>query len=196
MKRSPSIVVSLFTLMILFSTSAQATDGNCRPVFDAMNKMATTPTHVFMTETAAFQSGKTTHSEAIYSGGAIYTNVHGKWIRGSMTSQQMREPEEQNRKDGSAACRFVRNEVVNGQAAAEYSTHSETEDAKSNGHVWISRRTGLPLREELDTGVGGKLGKSIVQSVTSTATFSHPWSDLYAQELDAKQEEKWASHES
>jgi hypothetical protein len=48
---------------------------------------------------------------------------------------------------------------VNGEAAAVYSQHVETENDKMDVQVWISKSKGLPLREELDVDVGGKLGK-------------------------------------
>ena len=70
-----------------------------------------------------------------------------------MTVQQMLEQEKENREHGTATCRYLREEVVGGEAAAVYSAHSENEDVKSDGQVWISKK-GLPLREELDIDIG------------------------------------------
>ena len=74
----------------------------------------------------------------------------------------MLEQEKENREHGKATCRYLREEVVGGEAAAVYSAHSENEDVKSDGQVWISKN-GLPLREELDIDIGdpGKMHHSI-----------------------------------
>jgi hypothetical protein len=53
---------------------------------------------------------------------------------------------------------------MNGEATAEYTTHTETADMKSDTQVWISKSRGLPLRQDVDTDVGGKLGKSHVET--------------------------------
>jgi hypothetical protein len=70
-----------------------------------------------------------------------------------MTTQQMLEQEKENREHGTATCQYLRQESVNGAAAAVYAVHSENEDVKSDGTLWISGK-GLPLREEVDTDVG------------------------------------------
>ncbi len=159
-----SMFITLSTLLLTVSftsTTAQAVDGTCQQVFDAMSKMVTTPTHVYTTEASAFRAGgKPTTNETIYADGAIYTNVNGQWIRSTITPQEMFQQEQENRKQNKATCRYLREESMNGEGAAVYSTHSETQDAKSDAQLWISKSKGLPLREELDIDVGGKLGKS------------------------------------
>ena len=77
-----------------------------------------------------------------------------------MTTEQMLEQERENQKNVSATCSYIRDESVNGQAAVVYSEHSQTEDMKTDGQVWISRSKGLIVRQELDTDVGGTLGKT------------------------------------
>ena len=134
--------------------TAFAADSICQPVFDAMSKVLTTPAHVFITEAAGSRPGdKPRSSEAIYFGGAIYVKVKDKWIRSKMTAQGMIEQEQENRKTGTSACRYLREESVNGETAAVYNVHSENEGVKADGQVWISKK-GLPLRQELDTDVG------------------------------------------
>ena len=135
---------------------------SCQPVIDAMSKVLVTPSHVVSTDGAGAQAGAKPESESIYFGGAIYVKLHDKWIRSKMTVQQMRDQEKENWEHGSTSCRYLREEVVGGEAAAVYSVHSENEDVKSDGQVWISKK-GLPLREELDVDVGdpGKMHKSV-----------------------------------
>jgi hypothetical protein len=49
--------------------------------------------------------------------------------------------------------------MVGTEAAVLYSMHTESEDAKEDGQIWISNNTGLPLREEQDIDVRGAAGK-------------------------------------
>lgn len=147
----------------LLSATAFAADSGCQPVFDALSKVLTTPTHVFNTEAAGSRpGGKPRNGEAIYFGGAIYVKANDKWIRSKMTAQDMIQQEQENRKTGTATCRYLRDESVNGETAAVYSVQSENEVVKSEGQLWISRK-GLPLREDLDTDVGdpNKVHRSI-----------------------------------
>jgi hypothetical protein len=158
--RLSAVLAVGFACTIACTTAVAANDNGCQPVFDAMSKMFSTPTHIYMTETAEFHPGKTTAHEVIYAGGTIYNNMQGKWIRSSMTVQQMMDQERENRKQATYTCRSIGEEMVNGQPASKYASHSETEDVKSDSQIWISRRSGLPLRLELDSDVGGSLGKS------------------------------------
>jgi hypothetical protein len=43
-------------------------------------------------------------------------------------------------------CAHVRDEAIDGVAAAVYSEHAETEDGKSDAHTWISKNQGLILK--------------------------------------------------
>lgn len=152
---------ALLVAGLLISNPAWALDSSCQALFEAMTKMVTTPTHVYTTETAAFRSdGRPTTNETIYAGGAIYAKVNGKWIRSTITPHDMVRQEQDNRKNAKDTCRYLHDESVSGEPAAVYSTHSESQDVKSDAQLWISKSKGLPLREELDMDVGGKLGKS------------------------------------
>ena len=135
------------------SAPAFASDSGCQPVFDALSKVLATPAHLYTTEPSSSHPGNTPRSgELIYFGGAIYVKASGKWIRSTMTAQQMLEQEKENREHGTATCHYLRQESVSGEVAAVYSVHSENNDIKSDGTLWISKK-GLPLREELDIDV-------------------------------------------
>lgn len=129
----------------------------CQPVDDAMKKIYTTPTHVSTTMMLAGQPVKT---ELIYAGGVIYENVHGKWARSQVTLQLVMKMEDENRRNSKTSCRYLRDESVNGEAAALYSTHAERVDMgiKSDGQIWISKSKSLVLRheEDIDDGFGKK----------------------------------------
>jgi hypothetical protein len=64
---------------------------------------------------------------------------------------------------------------MNGEAVAVYSTHSETQDVKSDAQLWISKSKGVPLREELRIDVGGKLGKSHYSMRYEYGNVQPPW---------------------
>ena len=145
---------------IILSPLAQAADSACQALADVGRKVLTTPTHIYTTRTNAFRSGgKPTTSETIYAGGAIYVRLNHRWTRSTIKPQDMLQHKKENQNDTKITCRYLREESVNGEAAAVYSRHVETENDKMDVQVWISKSKGLPLREELDVDVGGKLGK-------------------------------------
>jgi hypothetical protein len=138
-----------------------AAQGNCKPVFDALSKVTTTSTHIYVTMNAVPNGGdKPRTIETIYAAGAIYTRVRGKWTRSPVTPQQVAKQEQENRQHSNFTCWYVRDELVNGETAGLYRTHAETADQKSDGQIWISKTRGLPLRQEMDIDTGGKAGKN------------------------------------
>jgi hypothetical protein len=152
--------IPALTLVAALSFSTPALADDCQTMFDAATKLLTVPVHSYTTETA---SGKPRTSEAIYINGAIYINVKGKWIRSKATTQDMLKQEQENIRNAKTTCRHVRDESVNGEAAALYVAHSENEEVKSDAQTWISKSKGLPLRteEDIDTGGGDKRHMSI-----------------------------------
>jgi len=152
MFRNACFICELLVAASMASHYAMAADS-CQPVFDAMSKVLLTHSHIFSTEGAGTRAGAKPQSESIYFGGAIYVKLNDKWIRSKMTVQQMLEQEKENQEHGKATCRYLREEVVGGEAVAVYSVHSENEDVKSDGQLWISKK-GLPLRQEFDIDMG------------------------------------------
>ncbi len=142
---------------------ARAMDATCKPVLDAMAKRLATPSHAYATEVGA-HGGKPETKESIYAGGAIYIQYKGKWIRSPISIQEMRKQEEENVRNAKAmTCRYLRDETVNGEAASVYHSQAETAGGKSDATLWVSKRTGLPLRSEnnIDTGDGDKMHMAI-----------------------------------
>ena len=135
--------------------------GNCQTVNAAMDKVITTPTHIYNVTTDVPKDGSkprpedVRNSETVYAGGSTYLKAGGRWIRGRWTAQQVMQKEEENRQNSKYSCRYLRDEQVNGETAVVYSTHSERqdEDIRSDAQVWISKRRGLPLRHEYDMNV-------------------------------------------
>ena len=146
--------IALALLFPLMGATPLAAQADCQAVDNAMNKIYTTSTHLYNT------MGTNMKSEIIYVGGVIYDNVRGKWARSQLTLAQLMKMEEENRRNSKYTCRYLRDEAVNGEAAALYSTHAERQDmgVKSDGQIWISKSKGLPLRheEDIDAGDGRK----------------------------------------
>lgn len=154
---------SNFALPVAFLTialvpSSLAADS-CQPVFDALTKVATTPRHTYSTHTAAFTHGKPRTSETVMAGGKVYIRVNEKWMQSPVSPQEMVEQQRENHAHANGTCQFMRNELVGSEAAAVYSMHNETADGKEDAQVWISKSTGLLLRDEQDVDLGSTRGK-------------------------------------
>jgi hypothetical protein len=152
MRKQSSLMVALTALVAILpiSSLAHAADS-CQPVFDALNKVATTPSHSYTTSTAV-SGGKPTEAETIFANGQKYIRVRGKWMRLPVTSQDVLEQEKEKQQNGKSTCQFLRSESVNGEAAMLYSVHREYEDVKEDGQMWLSKGSGLLLRVEEDFG--------------------------------------------
>lgn len=159
--RASAIALLILTpLAAVRPARAAAVDPACKPMLDSMAKQYSTPVHIYMTQVAAFRGDKPRSTESIFAGGTIYVQVRGKWVRSPMSLEQMRRQREENiRNAKSMSCRYLRDEAVDGEAAAVYSSQSETEDTKSSSTLWVSKRTGLPLKIEIDIDTGGTQGK-------------------------------------
>jgi hypothetical protein len=143
---------AISTLLVILASLAapyvMAADA-CQPVFDALIKVAKTPSHSYTTSTAA-NGGKSAEAETIFASGQKYIWVRGKWMRIPVTAQDVVEQEKEKEERGRATCQFLRNEFVNGEAAMLYAVHREYEEVEENGQMWVSTGTGLLLRVEED----------------------------------------------
>jgi len=150
-------VAALGLLLLLWGMPRVARAQNeCKAAFEANDKLLTTPHHGFTTRSAVSQADKPELMENIFVGGVYYIQHRGKWIKSPMTAEQMKQQQEENRKNAkNVSCKHVRDELVNGEAAAVYKVHSETEDTKSDSLIWISNAKGLILREDEDLDAGG-----------------------------------------
>ena len=57
---------------------------------------------------------------------------------------------------GEHTCSYLRDEIVDGQAAAVYREQYRAKSGSTDAQIWISRASGLLLREEQDGEVTGK----------------------------------------
>ena len=125
------------------SRPAAAQTTACKPVTDAMLKVATTPHHT--------RDGSQ-KNETIVVDNTSYVLFNGAWHKSPMTPQQQLQQERENIKNVKVyECTPLRTESVNGIAAVAYKVHSETPDVgNSDGIVWIAPSLGLPLKTEED----------------------------------------------
>jgi hypothetical protein len=160
-QRLRSIVALTFGFALMGTTPLAAQSG-CQVVDDAMNKVMTVPTHIYNAMSPILSNGSTPrasdtiHNETIYVGGSAYAKVSGKWSRSEWTLQRIMKQEQENRQQSKYTCRYLRDESINGEAAAVYGMHAERSqpEVKSDGQIWISKSKGLPLRHEMEFDAG------------------------------------------
>jgi hypothetical protein len=140
-----------------FIAPAYAADS-CQPVFDALTKVATTPSHSYTTNTTV-NGGKAAEAETVFTNGQKYIRARGKWLRIPVTSQDVLEEEKEKEEKGKSTCQFLRRESANGEGAMLYSIHREYDEVKEDGQMWLSASTGLLLRVEEDVDNRGNKKK-------------------------------------
>jgi hypothetical protein len=159
-------MASLTFALALTGATPLAAQSGCQPVFDALNKVITTPTHIYSTmdtipkNAAKPPADETMYVETIYLGASVYTKFAGTWSLSPVTPQQVMKQEQENRKNSKPTCAYLRDEQVDGETAAVYSIRADTSDRKSAGQVWISKSRALPLRQELDIDTVDKSAKN------------------------------------
>jgi len=135
--------------MTICLTASMRGADSCQPVFDALTKVATTPSHSYTTSTDV-NGGKPTEAETIFANGQKYIRARGKWMRIPVTSQDVVEQEKEKQEHGKSTCKFLGNESVNDDPVMLFSVHREYEEVNEDGKMWVSKSTGLLLRVEED----------------------------------------------
>lgn len=161
---SASIVIVLVLAAVPSRARAQNIPAACRPLVEAERKVITTPYHLYLTEGPARPGDKGRTTEGVSTGGAIYVQVSGKWMRSPLTPKQALAQVDTNLATATAySCTHVGDESMAGTAAAVYTAHTENEGVKTDVRTWVAKGSGLILRteEDLDTGGGNKRHMSI-----------------------------------
>jgi hypothetical protein len=94
-----------------------------------------------------------TQVEMIFVGDKAYTQRNGTWQSMPSSAQDQIETISAARKRAEQTphtCQKVGGEPINGEATALIAMHSETSDAR----IWISDKTGLPLKSEVHLSSG------------------------------------------
>ncbi|MEO7012898.1 MAG: hypothetical protein ABI127_01215 [Dokdonella sp.] len=139
---------------------ARAAAADCTQVMAALQKLALTPNHQYMIQTAGFDK-KPKSSEVIITGTNMYLQVAGKWQSRPYDPQKSAQELAAVSNPPGMTCQAAADETVDGQLASVFRTQQRLEDGDSvDGQIWISKSNGLPLRQTIDMDVGGKFGKS------------------------------------
>lgn len=123
----------------------------CKPLFDAMEKVALTD-HALR----IVRDGKS--SESITAGGVIYIQVRGAWKASPMTAQDMLAQQRENIRTARAYdCTPLGDAMVNGVNAHTYRAHTEAADGDpvSDATIAIAAGSGLPLHTDEDIKSSG-----------------------------------------
>jgi hypothetical protein len=143
---------------LLLGAMTLAAQEECQPVFNALDKVMSTPTRILSTTTAG---GKPKTTETIYADKAIFTSINGKWTRSPASLEKVQQQEKDGRKTTVYACSHVKDEEGSGEASQIYSVSAKpVSGPKTESQFWISKSTGLPLRNEVDVERSGKEAKS------------------------------------
>ena len=158
MLRNYVFILSVLSLLGMGQAVPAHAADSCQPVFDALTKVATTPSHSYTTNTAV-NVGEPAKAETIFANGQKYIRVRGKWMRIPVTSHDVLEQEKEKEEKGKSTCQFLRTESANGEAAKLYSMHREYDDVTEDGQMWVSTSSGLLLRVEEDVDNRGNKKK-------------------------------------
>ncbi len=144
--------------------AAAAPDPSCDPMSQAITKMLRTPNHQYMSQNSAneglMNGGKLRTSESISTEDTSYVKIQDQWRKVPFSRQDMLKQEEESHQNSKETCQFLRDDSSEGDPASVYGAHSEAEGGKSDVQIWISKASGLPLREEIDLDLGSEARKS------------------------------------
>jgi hypothetical protein len=136
------------------SVQTLAADTTCKTVFDAIAKQVMTPNHEYMIQTEGADKSKREQREVINTGTAQYFLVGGEWHSMKETPKETLQRERDNEASSDVACRYLRDESVEGVSTAVFSEHSKTESGESNALIWIAKTNAMPVREQVDMDPG------------------------------------------
>lgn len=142
------------------SFAVAVVDPVCKVVLDANHKTLDTPNHMYTDNLGA--GGKKMGGEMITVNGERYLLMNGKWLKSRMTIADTRAQEEENIKNAKVlSCKQTGVDTVGGEAATVYTEHTENEDTKSDGKIWISKNRGVILKEEIELDSGDPIKEHI-----------------------------------
>ena len=144
--------------------AAIAADASCKPVFDAITRLVKTPNHQFLIQSSDAPGSTPQAGEMIFTGKTTYFLHDGQWQTSTITPEQTLKQDEENRRNSKTSCRAVREESVEGVSATVYTLHSESAVGQSDGLIWISKVSALPLRQKIELAMSGITEKNHVET--------------------------------
>ena len=88
----------------------------------------------------------------------MYVLNRGKWVKSPVSLADLKK--DQDPDSTKATCSHLRDESVNGEAAAVWRQHIVNEMGTIDTDMWISKSRGVVLKSISTTDVGGAMGKS------------------------------------
>jgi hypothetical protein len=159
-RASAAVVARIGTAVGARSFAVSVVDPVCKVVLDANHKTLETANHVYTDNLHG--NGKKVTGEMITVNGERYLLMNGKWMKSRMTVADTRAQEEENIKNAKVlSCKRTGDDTVGGEAATVYTEHTENEDTKSDGRIWISKSRGVILKEEIDLDSGDPIKEHI-----------------------------------
>jgi outer membrane lipoprotein-sorting protein len=142
-----ALTLTAATWLVAVPAAAQ-TAAACQPIFDGMTKQIVTPNHSFI----AMTGGSTMTTESITTGGVMYIQVNGKWMRSPTSPSDLQQLQQQDVKKTTTSCQRLPDETVNGTGTVAMVFHVQNKGpaSTSDGKVWLAKGTGLPIRGEED----------------------------------------------
>lgn len=140
---------------------AEVYDASCQPVKATM--VAMVKTNRYRGAGTITEKGKAYPTGEIYVGDTLYKkDFESNWSRTAVTPQD-RIDARKGLGLTTHGCRAVGNESVNGEAAIVYEANSDMKQPKihTDIKIWISTRSGLPLRMDSE-GAEGDLKTSVL----------------------------------
>lgn len=98
-----------------------------------------------------------TRAEMIFVGDKAYTKLDGAWHSMAYPVQQQVDMLTANKARAAQTphtCQKLSNSPINGEPASLFIMRAETNGKATDARVWISDRTGLPLKSEVHLGSG------------------------------------------
>lgn len=148
----------------IVTPAAIAADASCKPVFDAITRLVKTPNHQFLIQSSDAPGSTPQAGEMIFTGKTTYFLHDGQWQTSTITPEQTLKQDEENRRNSKTSCRAVRKESVEGVSATVYTLHSESAVGQSDGLIWISKVSALPLRQKIELAMNGITEKNHVET--------------------------------
>jgi outer membrane lipoprotein-sorting protein len=156
MRKIPSLlgasIVLLFGATSTVLGQAAPTDASCQPVRAALNALAHA-NRVRMSMTTF--NGKPVSIEHIYVGDTLYSGTSSRHTRTPLTVAERVQADAETGRTFNT-CQVVGRESVHGENASVFEAHMESKNPKAQSHdkLWISTRSGLPLRWDVDQAKG------------------------------------------
>lgn len=132
----------LVVLLALISTGARADD--CKPIADAMAKIATVPNHAMV---ISRELGK---FETVHTQNAYYETFQGKWKQIPYNDAEQASRLADAFQNKNADCTLRGTETIGGQATQHYAATQHLKGGTdASNDLWISNATGLILKNYL-----------------------------------------------